>query len=797
MSLELVLHRSIYSLVLVACTTLALAEGTPSPTYASPLIVVLAYFLHERSPKLTLSNFAAGMWGVTGFGLALAELSTGDIEARILSGAHLLTYILWVVLFMRKRQAQWWWVIAIGVLQIAIASVLKPGGWFGPVLFLFSIMSVWTLSVFSMFRAARQFRRVQKFAVVSSEGGVQADPAWWLSSQSAESTAGATSRAKRADSSQPVSQSRGVIQRDPHESWISPRFVGSTLACAVGTLALSLVLFALVPRLGWQRLGTKLMDEKDEAVQLSGFTDEVHLGDMANILQSTERVLTIKVLDAETGQHVDVREFTRGLGYEEPLFRGTVLGDYRNGTWTKADPGGGIRAARRTYGKHPHYVQLYKLEPIAGRILFAVHPMKHCSLVSTGDGVGIHTTRGVLFQNAVATESTQYRVISEKLQAVPRNAQPFPEDGLSPEAKSLYLQVPRGLNKLVEEARRVVELETNPSQQARIDRLLNYLRRGSFQYSLELTRSNLGIDPVEDFVFNHKTGHCEYFASSMVLMLRAAGVPARLVSGFKGGNYSEETKTLTIQQLHAHAWVEALSEVDGSERWIVLDPTPGDEQTELAEAMSSRTPAAWESLSQFVSRAWDEYILNVNLSKQRRLFFDPIRDTFLDIWDTINESGLVIGLLRLILKLVTDPSTWFSWQGWILTFVLLFMLSGVLWVFRRIWRTARAFFFPAADQARQRKQIVAFYARFRSICEQLRLVPQAGQTPREFAADVRRTISRLLPTAGLEQFPEFITETFYAVRFGERKLAPVQLAEIDRSLSQLERCLHGPASPAQ
>ena len=576
---------------------------------------------------------------------------------------------------------------------------------------------------------------------------------------------------------------------DPNESWISRRFVGSTLASAIGTLGLSLVLFALVPRIGWQRLGTQFMDERDEGVKLSGFTDEGRLGDMANILRSTEPVLTVRVLDSETGELVDVRDFTRNFGYEEPLFRGTVLGSYRNGTWTKVDPGGGIRAARRAYGQEPHYVQEFTLEPIAGRILFAVHPLKHCSLLASGDGVGIHTTRGVLFQNAVATEPTRYRAISDKPSFVPRFAQPFPNDRLSKLSKNRYQRVPRGLNKLVDEARRVVRFDEKPSRQERIDRLLKYLRNGEFHYSLELTRSNLGIDPVEDFVFNHKTGHCEYFASSLALMLRAVDVPARLVSGFKSGNYDEDTKTLSVQQLHAHAWVEALVEADDQEHWIVLDPTPGDEQSELAEAISSRKPATWESFSSFIAGMWDEYILNVNLAKQRRLLFDPIRDTFLDIWDTIQESGIVIGLYQLVLKLVTDPDAWFSWQGWILTFVLLFLLSGVLWVLRRIWQTARQMFFRAPDPLRQKQQLVEFYTRFRSICDRLHLLSKSGQTPREFACDVQSSMNNVLLRAGLDRFPASITDTFYAVRFGRHDIGRAQIVEIDRSLSDLEQCL--------
>src|SRR5258708_33494589 len=89
------------------------------------------------------------------------------------------------------------------------------------------------------------------------------------------------------------------------------------------------------------------------------------------------------------------------------------------------------------------------------------------------------------------------------------------------------------------------------------------------------------IDPVEDFLVSRKEGHCAYFASALALMLRSIGIPARMVNGFKGGDWNDLSNVLTVRQKHAHSWVEALvGEVgsgDASRRtpvWVTLDPTP-------------------------------------------------------------------------------------------------------------------------------------------------------------------------------------------------------------------------------
>ena len=65
------------------------------------------------------------------------------------------------------------------------------------------------------------------------------------------------------------------------------------------------------------------------------------------------------------------------------------------------------------------------------------------------------------------------------------------------------------------------------------------------------------LDPVVDFLVNRKAGHCEYFASALTLLLRSVGIPARMVNGFKGGDWNDLAQVLYVRQKHAHSWVEA------------------------------------------------------------------------------------------------------------------------------------------------------------------------------------------------------------------------------------------------
>ena len=116
------------------------------------------------------------------------------------------------------------------------------------------------------------------------------------------------------------------------------------------------------------------------------------------------------------------------------------------------------------------------------------------------------------------------------------------------------------------------------ANQVRIARTLSgYLSdSGEYFYSLDLRLINTKIDPLADFLMNVKEGHCERYASGLVLMLRAVGIPARLVKGFHGLD-KDENGDVHVRYTHAHSWVEALvpnPDGKGGEVWLTLDPTP-------------------------------------------------------------------------------------------------------------------------------------------------------------------------------------------------------------------------------
>jgi hypothetical protein len=105
------------------------------------------------------------------------------------------------------------------------------------------------------------------------------------------------------------------------------------------------------------------------------------------------------------------------------------------------------------------------------------------------------------------------------------------------------------------------------SIEAYIDRVLNFYRQG-FIYTLSPPK--LGLNTVDDFLFSSQRGFCEHFASSFVVLMRSVGIPARVVTGYQGGEWNAADQYLIVRQYDAHAWTEVWLPQRG---WTRIDPT--------------------------------------------------------------------------------------------------------------------------------------------------------------------------------------------------------------------------------
>jgi len=156
---------------------------------------------------------------------------------------------------------------------------------------------------------------------------------------------------------------------------------------------------------------------------------------------------------------------------------------------------------------------------------------------------------------------------------------------------------------------------------------LSYFNRQGFQYSLE--PPPLGTNGIDDFLFETKQGFCEHYASAFVFLMRAANVPARVVTGYLGGEFNDIGNYYIVRQSDAHAWAEVWLKGQG---WSRVDPTgviaPARIQSGLSEAVSNnaalpfmaRNPPKWlRNLSlnwDALANQWNQWVLGYDGERQ-------------------------------------------------------------------------------------------------------------------------------------------------------------------------------------
>ncbi|MEM1062576.1 MAG: transglutaminase domain-containing protein, partial [Planctomycetota bacterium] len=338
---------------------------------------------------------------------------------------------------------------------------------------------------------------------------------------------------------------------------------------------------------------------------------------------------------------------------------------------------------------------------------------------------------------------------------------------------------PDGLRRLKRLARRVGAGDgtDGPDASAVVERLMSYLSgSGEYSYSIDAHVVPEGIDPVEHFLLDRKEGHCEYFASALALMLRANGVPARLVNGYKGGELNSLSGYYEVEQRHAHAWVEA--EVDG--RWRTLDPTPSDRRDAVVAANGS-TFGLFDDAVSYVTDIWDQYFVLLNLKTQERLFYNPFSTAVASAGAGLGELGeseetaSAVGFFAALGR----PTEWFAWRGGVIGYAMLAALTVVVVSVLRVRRSGSV---AGVRGAASGSSAVAFFERYRSICRDAGLDRPAQATEREFGSVVGDAFDDVATAGRGDGVLRRIIAAFYEARFGGKPLAAERLSTLDEDV---------------
>jgi transglutaminase-like putative cysteine protease len=371
---------------------------------------------------------------------------------------------------------------------------------------------------------------------------------------------------------------------------------GMSLWATIWIILIGVALFFTIPR-----VGTGYFSRADTpALLLTGFTDSVQLGDIGQVKLSQAVVMHARPIS--------------GTPFAVLKWRGISLDTFDGHNWYKTDrkrfavprsPEGeySIRPLSPS-GDSARFDVL--LEPLATTALFGPHEIRSLSGRLPGMEIDNEDSAYLRFQTL---RRVQYEVTSEIPNRNRWLAGSKKEDPIPPEIRTKYLKLPAETDpRIAELAQQITARGSSTIEKATL--VEGYLKR-TYRYTLNLTWKP-GPQPVSTFLFEAKAGHCEYFASSMAILLRSVGVPTRIVNGFLMGEYNPVGGDYIVRQSDAHSWVEVYIPGRG---WLEFDPTPPDpnhREMDLAMQISHYVDA--------MQLFWNSYILIYDSGAQLQLF---------------------------------------------------------------------------------------------------------------------------------------------------------------------------------
>lgn len=278
--------------------------------------------------------------------------------------------------------------------------------------------------------------------------------------------------------------------------------------------------------------------------------------------------------------------------------------------------------------------------------------------------------------------------------------------------EKIALKLPARGNKKARELARSWDMEAKTDEQI-VDIGLTYLKQNNFTYTLNPPL--LGSNPIDDFLFNKKQGYCEHYASAFAFLMRAAGVPARLVGGYLGGIPNPYGNYILVRQSDAHVWVEVWLKGKG---WTRVDPTYAVAPSRIEQGMETAIPA--DELPDF-------------LSSGQQGAFSGFQEVLRNRWEALNAQwdSFFIGYSyddqkSLLSRFGINPETLKGKLKALLAVVTLILLSGVILSVRLFRKTRTS----------KKDPVQRLYLRFCSKLEKTGFPRRPDQGPKDYAKEI-------------------------------------------------------------
>lgn len=521
-------------------------------------------------------------------------------------------------------------------------------------------------------------------------------------------------------------------------------------------IMLATPMFFLLPRVGGAGFGGK----PGGVSAAAGFSDTVKLGAIGSIQQNEEVVMRVRLEN-------------RDKNADRLRWRGVGLDTFDNQSWSRTKAGSKERKDKGerdliqvdyATGREKLALQTVYLEPIDTPVLFS---LSRAVAVQGNFPLLYKDTHGAITFLPIG-QRISYKVMSDR--TLPNVAVLQKDNAAYRFENENYLQLPQNLDTRIGElALRITRNSANRYDTART--LESYLQN-NFGYTLE--QKSGGEQPLADFLFNVREGHCEYFATAMAIMLRTQGIATRIVNGFQQGEYNETANVYVVRQRNAHSWVEVY--FPGEDAWVPFDPTPfgGQDSTGNMAGLTSQFGKYLEALETF----WIQYFIAFDNQEQRSLFtsvkrgfadyqnktsawMNGVQKTIAEWWKEVRgEKGLQTSLVAIVYGLGSIAAAALG----IFLIVLLYRKVSRLDIWQRL---------PNWVKRKNRTTVIEFYERMQRVLASKGFLREIHQTPLEFAysLDIPEAVK--------------ITEKYNRVRFGEKDLSRDETHDIESWLDKI------------
>jgi transglutaminase-like putative cysteine protease len=782
--------RCFTALSMMLAILLGIGKQSWEPIFVVTMSVGLAWAFTEKLRWIRLNRLAGYLGMLIGASLALSgylflrENPLYHSSANLDAVSRMLINIQIPLMFQRKdkRLFEHWGVFLI--LELVVASLLSEHAVFGMLLIPTLMLGCAAMISLAAYVTETELNQGRPKAVLPVFSG------WWTERRSPTTTQH-SSPIKRLDTTRRVT--------DSYASRIANKMMWLPALCAA--------VFAVIYFFSLPRLNTGAYEGLGFNSPMVGFSGSVSLENVGELLMNNDLALRVFMQRSD-----DKSPFQPS---EPPYIRGTVADFYEGrGKWRTNEvlqtsvivPAKERMRTQLRETKDSVFVTVHE-QAYTKAAMFSLPPFSRnasvrdpsfgpieydpktwCMSKPEEDEYRIKQRKNYRFESFAFVDGSQLPYVYDPGEMMEQN---------SAEPNSWLLKYRETLTDMGDKTRfeglirtrdeilsgSEIKVETELEKILKLEQFL--ANSDKFRYSLRPAANyKNGLDPIEDFVTNHRTGHCQYFASALTMMGRSLGLPSRIILGFRPQEYNDVGNFFTVMQRHAHAWVEIYftrEQLAGSDLvipdwveegvWLRLDPTPPAEGSNAGGTylQGSASGQTYQTLEQL----WQDGFVDYDANRQPSVFGMLSSSTNGPLVMALRsiEKGFNRLQIQNFFGIEIGSANWFNWQAGLAASIAALAIAFVVQSSHRLFNWAGDT--EIGNETPCSPEVLSSPAylnlqRVLQILGHLGWKRSTGQTLIEFAKQVQPWLDRtLVPESSSAPALTPLVENYYRIRFGE------------------------------